>query len=429
MAGDLTLLMAVWRDADNGGSLHLVDAGTGAELPGHEPIFLGGNYWHAISPDGRTLAVVSFPHGGTPIGGMLELIDLGTWTSHATQVPFDLWPTKMIFSPDGAQLAVGGSISNDNELVLLDVTRMAALATLSIDFDPLDFVFTPDGGSLLIYGAHYPGSPGVNPLPVAARFDARDLGIAWQIELTGVRDGQYASDGSSDDVSHDTSIWWHPAVTFAPETQRLYVVHADEDVLTTVDFANRWRRDVEIRPVAGLLETLLGLGSFPAHAKELNGASKAAVLSPDGERLFVVGQKINSSQDANGSWDIEEASLGLRSIRVPTGEVQTTIDTPATQIAWGTDSRHLLLGGWDRSGDVWTDVFNIGTQVIQAHLAKTDLLVGQPVDGASLIASANTRSGPTSQVQLIDTTSWEPLLEWTIAGYADIWYAGSLPTP
>jgi WD40 repeat protein len=423
-AADLTLLLAIWPDGENGGSLHLVDARTGVDLPGREPIFLGGNYWHAISPDGHTVAVVTLPMTGTPMGGMLNLIDLQSWTRDATQVQFDLWPTKLIFSRDGAQLAVGGSSSNESKLVLFDVTRKAALAPVSLNFDPLDFEVTPDGHSLLIYGARYPGTTGANPIPIAAGFDVDEMRIVWEIELTGVKDGQYAPDGVSDKINHDTSIWWHPAIAFAPEAQRLYVVHADEDVLTTVDFKAHSRRDLEIRPRAGLLETIVGLGSSRAYAKELNGASKAGVLSPDGERLYVVGHKMSSSQDANGAWDIEEASLGLESIRLGTAELLMTLDTPATQIAWSADGRHLLLGGRDRSGNVWTDVLDIGTRMVQAHLPKMDLLTAQPVDGTPIIAGSYTGSGQTSQVQLIDTTSWDPLVEWTIAGYADIWWAG-----
>jgi hypothetical protein len=425
--GDLSMLLAVWRDEENGGSLHLVDARTGAELPGHDPIFLGTNYWRAISPDVRTLAVVSLPWGSIPVGASLALIDLETWTKHETDVQFDLWPTKIVFSRDGTLLALGGSLVDDNKLVLFDMTKRTMLGALTLDFDPLDIAFAPDGGSLLIYGARYPGSPGVNPLPVAARFDVAEMRIVWEIELTGVKDGQYSPDGKSDQAEHDRSIWWHPAIAIAPETQRAYLVHADEDVLTTIDFLNRSRRDVEIRSVAGLLERLVGLGSFPAYAKELNGASKAAVLSPDGEQLFVVGQKISSSQDSNGTWDIQETSLGLKVIQVADGEILATVDTPATQIAWGPDSRHLLLGGWDRSGNVWTDVLDLENQEVQAHLPAMDLLIAERVNGAPLIAASSTRSGPFSQVQLVDSTSWGPLYEWTISGYADIWYAGRSP--
>jgi len=107
LPADTALLLAIWRDSEEGGSLHQVDARTGADLPGHEPLFLGGNYWHALSPDGRTLAVISLPPGGTSPEGRLRLIDLEAWSDRETGVRLHQWPTKMAFSPDGKRLALG----------------------------------------------------------------------------------------------------------------------------------------------------------------------------------------------------------------------------------------------------------------------------------------------------------------------------------
>lgn len=427
-AGETALMLAVWRDEDGGGTLRMVDAKTGADIAGHEPLFLGGNYWHAMSPDNRTLAVLSMPQGSSPVGGVLRLIDLVDWSTRETEVRLDLWPTTLAFSPDGNRLAVGGSLADDHILVVYDVSAARVLAQGPLAFDPLEIVFTPDGHSLMVYGARYPRSPGLNPLPVAARIRASDLSVEWEMDLANIRHGQYAVDGLNSQEIHDTSIWWRPAVVFAPELERMYLVHADADMLTTVDFAQRSRRTVAIHEPMTWLERLLALGAFPAYAKELNGTSKAAVLSADEKSLFVVGEKIQSSQDANGAWDIQQTSLGLSVIEISTGQMLRAIDTPATQIAWGPDARTLLLGGWDRSGNVWTDVVDTGNFEVQAHLTTMDLLIAVPVHGAPLIASSYTHSGPASRIQLLDTASWDTVSEWTVSGYADIWYAGGIPT-
>jgi len=72
---DLALVVSRHSNSE-GGSLHLVGATTGMDVPGQEPIPLGANYWHALSGSGRTLAVVSYPDPNTSRGGMLHFIDL-----------------------------------------------------------------------------------------------------------------------------------------------------------------------------------------------------------------------------------------------------------------------------------------------------------------------------------------------------------------
>jgi hypothetical protein len=272
------------------------------------------------------------------------LIDLEEWSDRETGVRLHQWPTKLAFNPDGKRLALGASSPADHRLILFDLSTHAVVAQASPDFAPLDIAFTPDGASLMVYGTRYEGAEGLNPQPLAALVDAADLHTTWSDELTGVMDGEYAAEGLSSQDRHLMSNGWSAAVVLAPETQHLYVVHADADMLTTVDFAQRSRRTVAIMPRLTWLERLLALGSFTAYAKELNGAFKAAVLSADGERLYVVGRKISTTQDARGNLTTDETMLGLKVIDVATGGELAAVDTPATGITWAGDGRHLFIG-------------------------------------------------------------------------------------
>ena len=419
---DATLLLAIYRDSEESGSLHQVNALTGADLPGHEPIFLGGNYWHALSPDGRTLAVISLPPGGMSPEGRLRLIDLEEWSDRETGVRLHQWPTKLAFSPDGKRLALGASSPGDHRLILFDPSTHAVVAQASPDFAPLDIAFTPDGASLMVYGTRYEGAEGLNPQPLAALVDAADLHTTWSDELTGVMDGEYAAEGLSSQDRHLMSNGWSAAVVLAPETQHLYVVHADADMLTTVDFAQRSRRTVAIMPRLTWLERLLALGSFTAYAKELNGAFKAAVLSADGERLYVVGRKISTTQDARGNLTTDETMLGLKVIDVATGGELAAVDTPATGITWAGDGRHLFIGGWTNAG--WTDVVDAETFEAEAHLPMIDLLTSCAFDGAPLTAASYSNSGAVSRIQVLSDASWEVVVNWTTPGRTEVWQAG-----
>src|SRR5688500_1785272 len=58
---ETSLLVTEWKGQSQGNLLYPLDPASGSTLPGYEPIPLGGSYFHAFSPDRRTLAIVSFP--------------------------------------------------------------------------------------------------------------------------------------------------------------------------------------------------------------------------------------------------------------------------------------------------------------------------------------------------------------------------------
>ena len=57
---ETSLLATEWKGHSEGTMLYPLDPASGSALPGYAPIPLGGSYFHAFSPDRRTLAVVSF---------------------------------------------------------------------------------------------------------------------------------------------------------------------------------------------------------------------------------------------------------------------------------------------------------------------------------------------------------------------------------
>src|SRR5712691_8959596 len=81
-----------------------VDPATLADVPGLAPIELGHHYTYRLSPDGHTLAVISWPNGGSNAGAQLLLIDLSTWTARSTGVDINDSVLGPFYSPDGAAL-------------------------------------------------------------------------------------------------------------------------------------------------------------------------------------------------------------------------------------------------------------------------------------------------------------------------------------
>ncbi len=353
------LLLVVWNEAQQQSTLRRVSAPTGEDVPGHTPIVLGHNFWRAPSPDGKTLAAITFPGQNSPRGGRLRLIDVQTWTDTETSVEVNQWPMALAFNADGSQLAVGASESLDHTLILFDLASQTAAQT-SLDFSPQLLEFTPDGAALMVYGAYTKFANGLNPEARVALFDAADLSQQWQMPLTGIVDGQYAPEDLGEQALHDQSVWWRPGLAFAPERRTLYLVHADADKLTTVDFAQRTASTVAVGPARSWLDRLIALTAEEAYAKELNGTSKRAVLSADGQRLYVVGRTMASTQDAYGNWTFDETPLGLKVIEATSGTEMATLSSQATEIAWASDGRHLYCRAgaattrgrrsWTRSG-------------------------------------------------------------------------------
>jgi hypothetical protein len=414
-----------------GGSLHLVVASTGMDVPGQEPIPLGENYWHSLSGSGRSLAVVSYPDPNTTQGWKLHLVDLETWSDRLTGITLDRWPTMLAFSPDETRLAIGmGDTSRKNQgLLIVDVPTGSVLAERTLDFNPLRLAFGSEGSSLMVYGARYPRTPDLNAVPVAALFDAATLQPTWEIEIPGLRDGRYAPEGLNEQELHDRAVWYGPAVMVAPRSQRMYVVHADQELLTTIDFGGRDLRTAAISRPMGWLERLLSIGTTPAYAKVLNGSMKTGVLAPGGDHLYVLGWDTVSTKDAAGNYSFEETSLGLTVVALEPLEVVAEFDTQARAIALGPDGRSLLLGGWTSSGAPWSEVVSSNPLELQARFPGLDLPSGVHLRGHSWLAAAVSSSGSTTRITLLQTDTWQSAAEWSSPGYSQVLQVRTFSNP
>ncbi len=421
-------LLMVWGRRH--GELHAVDPDTGHDLRDYAPIHMGHHYHHAVSPDGNTLAAVTYP-GDSGRGGVLHLIDLQAWRDVTTTLRFDSWITAMSFSPDGTRLAMAYAgrptgahgMPDVYLLVSVDVAGQAAVAETSFDFAPRLMKYTSDGASLIVYGVTFDMNTGLNVQPPrAVLLDAAELHVEWEVALSGVLDGQFKQ---KDSDGTETYVGWWPAVVPAHDGQALYIVHADEDKLTIVDFANRAARTVEVGPVRSWLEQLLALGAGVAYAKgPLDGASKRAVLSSDGARLYVIGQTTDTFRDSNGEWQFTQKQLGLKVVDVSTGVEIARFDTEATEIGMSPDGPQLYLRGWsepDQPGLMtpWTDVLDIGHLEVVAHLTGRYIMPARRLDGRPILLSSTPHhSSEQTTLAALGAKSFDEIHVWSVPRYA-----------
>jgi hypothetical protein len=393
--------VAEWKGSPGSHLLVPVDPASGQALPDYEPISLGQSISHTFSPDGNTLAVVGFESSENPRGGTLHLIDLRTWDDRFQEMDLEGYVNTMAFSPDGQKLAITYS-DIESQVLILDVSKpfvksKTAVRQSSLDLFVYKMRFSADGSGLMIYGSQIENRFTVNETspdpPVAVLLDSADLSVRWKADLESVHQGILPKDGNEDtpvDMSQPgQAIYLFPGLVFAPQRDILFVAHADEDKLTTVDFDAQKVSTAEIKSQLSLIERLLSLTAGVAHAKVAEGTSKVAVVSPDGQFLYIVGQRNDLIQDTRGNWQMVANPLGLQIVRAEDGSRLAQIDTEASELSISSDGRYLYLRGWgEAQNSAWTQVFDVSTNQSTARMDGMWLVPTRRANGAPVFASS-----------------------------------------
>lgn len=429
---EASILAGLWKSNSEGHLLVPIDPSSSQALDGYEPISLGQSYSYAFSPDLSRLAAVGYVSPLHPHGGSLHLIDLVTWEDHVQELQLDAYVNAMDFSPDGERLAIAYGNNNSQVLVLnaveSPVKSKTTLLQTSVDFLVNEMEFTSDGSGLMIYGYRIENPSTVNQQnpepPFVALLDSSDLSVLWNENLEGVRHGIFPKDENSDEPVDFTqpgqAIYFFPGLTFAPEGNVLYVVHANEDVLTTVDFDAREFSSVEIQPQLSWMERLLSLTAGVAHAKVAEGTTKQVAISPDGETLYIVGQNSELGEQKGNTWQIVENPLGLQIVRAEDGKRLARYDTEASAVSISFGGHYLFLQGWSQEHDsAWTQVFDTTTNRPETGVENNTWLVPtRRLNGTPILASSVYINGESEHhYTIVDSRNLSTLAEWSSSDY------------
>ena len=418
---ETSLLVTVWKGLPEGTVLFPLDPSTGSALPGYDPISLGQTAFHAFSPDRRTLAVVTFQDQNT-YNGSLMLVDLTTWKTRRFELGLDGWVSTMAFSPDGKRLAIAHGESR-YKLTMIQVAEGVISAERKLDSFLARLKFTENGEALMLYSSTvHPTDQWKAGPPQVQLLDAADLNPRWSDALTDVRDGIYPKDDSVTPANiHEPgqAFYISPGLTFAPERDILYIVHADSEHLTTVNFESQRAETVEIQQRLSWFEQFLSLTAGVAQAKIGDGISRQAVISPDGRFLYVVGVNSVTFNDQQGNWQMERTPLGLEIIQTSDGSLVEQVETDTTEISISPEGCLLYLQKWGSPTEniPWTETFDIASQKIVARLDKVFASPVLLINGEFLLASTYSTAETTHHMSILQPDGLTVLSEWTDNDY------------
>jgi hypothetical protein len=372
------LMMNLQHDASGYvNMLHPLDTQTGQDAAGYTPIVLysqpQSNYMASdFSDDGTKLAVVMpdkqcelvVESGCVRSTGTLNLIDLQAWRNITSTITFEgrADVSVAVLNPDATRLTLAYNQSKydydsntyifTSTLVLVD-TSGRVIASRRFDFQPSLIQYSSDGSTLVIYGQPYSSSPYEEAAapqekpgpPRVLVLDAGDLHPLWDQALPDVTAGTWCKASCDQPVEQRTLTYWQPAVVFSHDRTRLYIVHADEDKLTTVNVRAHTVTTTEIGRAKSWFEQLLALTTSTAEAKGLaDGVTRQAVLSADGRRLYVLSTKMSVVTSGNQRQQKQEPQ-GLQVIDVESGAQLAFVDTGATSVFISGDGAYLYLEG------------------------------------------------------------------------------------
>jgi hypothetical protein len=381
---------------------------TGKVFDAFTPIPLGEAYNYAFAPDGHSLALVS--------DGQLYLIDLPSWKYRTFDMGLDGWLSS-VYSPDGALLAMAGGFS-DGALLIVDAKSGEVKASTQAGFSIRNVKFTADGKAIMVYGPHPAPNSSINVgAPKAALFALSDLSVLWSVDLNGIRDGMFPKKADTPDLYLPGAAWFFvPGVAFSPDRDILYLVHGDEDKLTTVDFTHRKVSTVDVHVKTSWLDQLMALTAGVAHAKGMDGTTKEAVISSDGKYLYVVGTTEVVTKQANSiNWDVTDTPIGLQVIEVEDGTLVAKIETEANSARLSQDGKYVFLIGWTRNISYetpWTDVYDTPSNSLVKHIDNVYLTPTRLMDGRPILVSSYAISENVCYMAHVDSTTWAIASEW-----------------
>jgi hypothetical protein len=304
---------------------------------------------------------------------------------------------------------------------LVDAEKHVLLKSIETPLYVTGMAFTSEAEGLMLYGNPENFETGITKgPPVAELRSSGDLDLIWSRELEPVVDGfQPNAEFNGEAHQPGTGSTYRPAVVFDTQTATMYVVHADVDKLTRVEFERKRVLTQDIRPAVSWFERLLALGAGVAHAKVQDGVEREAMLSQDAETLYIAGMQNKMTQASNGEWQFEQIPLALQAIRPSTASVIWTSEAAGSSLEFSDDIGSLFVSYFNLASEK-TETFEVSPAdgVILNEASGLQMRLTRRMDGTPLLVAA--KFGPAAPVTLSAfTLDGVPLGDWQVPRYGD----------
>jgi len=431
-----SLPLYIWNNAQRRYEIHLIDPATGGDMPGFLPLIVSNHTdltgSNILSASHQKLAVVAvngeycYPIGrGTSCTGRadtLHIINRRIWHQVTIALPGKGWVGSVFFSPNENNLVLILNETKTSTVMLIDTSTGKLITQQTIPFQPSVSGYTHNG--IVVFGQPLGSKPGISKpdSPRILLLDAKTLEVKWEQTLPNIVSGDWCLKNCDASFSEETFASWVPAVVLSTERDQLYIIHANEDQLTTVDFNARTVHTIEIQEKRSFLDIFMAWSAGVAKAKgNSNGVFKTGVLSPDGTRLYVIGQTMNSIPAAEEEPQETEQSLGVEVIDVDRGQRLSRADVEASWIKFTPDGTHLLLGRWAQRG---IHVLDAGSLESVVDIKKWDLVSTLEVTGQPMILVSQSDQAQT-QLAILDPITFATSHSWSL----NTSYASWVSTP
>ncbi len=395
--------------------MRVLDLDTGKEVPGHEsspsgvPVF---------SADGRRFVVVETNHslpdicepldGGSacrPAAQVLDLVDVATWNRVTVPLEGKGWAGALALNADGSRLALDFGGHADRRILLADGNSGKIIAERAIELRPQTMFFQADGKTLAVYGQEPGDGVGIKlpPAPRVMLLDAESLQVVWEETLARVLSGSRCQERCDRPHEERLTELWQPAVIPSHDGNKLLIVHADSNQLTTVDLVAHAVDTARLERARSWIERILELGAGVAQAKGgTGGVSKLGVISADGSRLWVVNQKMFSVPSESHGFDTQYSVGELVSLNTENGEqlaLQSMYNLPSSGnyvngIQLTPDGKHVYVVRSEASGRWWTEVYDAVTLKPVAKLETWHLLAARDLEGQPILLAFVPNANP-----------------------------------
>jgi len=344
-----------------------------------EPLTTGDSMWGSSSPNGDWL-VLNVWYGGPPETDVLRVINVRSGAV-VTEAEVGAPQYGIDIADDGTVYRLAESTDLRVEVLAPGTEAFSDLLSLPEGFFPWSSTEMLSSNRLGWFGS----VAATDGLLVAAVGVADMASGGFDLyELPGV-----ALEG---DDEFDVGDWvvgeyFQPGVAWSQDGSKVYVIHADEPVVTVIDLTAGTVVEHEWEAPTAWLDRLAAFWNPVAVAKGPEaGAIAPAALDPDGRTLYVASEIGAFVPSDDGDWHIEWTPQGIQAIDLATWEVETW-DVPTAQVALTPDGDKLIGWGVTRKDTIDTTTYT-GHPVVVIDTDTRELVgeVDLPYDDLRLVS-------------------------------------------